>query len=319
MNRKIHNLKLGDFAKLFGTKTSDIHKTCRKIIAKYDFHYRKVSVDEQTEIIHEINKKISRNNLFHAGKDSKPVWQKMWTERLENLIANDLEIDALVPKYLIKDSSKYVIYNRLFSSFIRPTDHNFELNWNQVYKHWLFEKYFKDTENIYEFGCGSGINIPVLVGLFPKKNLHFLDWTKQSKNIVELLAKKYGWNLSGYVFDMLHPKHDFAVKKNSAFLAFASLEQLGTAYKPFIEFAIQKKVSVFVTVGTVKELYDLNQPLEHLAVKYTSKREYLSGYLNYLRQLESQKRIEILKAQRVFLGNMFHDGYSYIVWRPTNT
>lgn len=195
-------------------------------------------------------------------------------------------------------------------------DKNFEFNWLRVYRHWLFNKYLKNTDHIYEFGCGSGMNTVILANLFPLKKLHCLDWVASSRDIANLLAKKYSWNVSGQVFDMFNPDYSLRVKKNSAFLAYTSLEQMGTKYKAFIEFAIQKKISLFITVDSIDELYNKTSTFDSLAIKFAKKRNYLRNYLNYLRNLEDEKKIKILKIQRVRFGSIYQDNNSYIIWQP---
>ena len=49
----------------------------------------------------------------------------------------------------------------------------FELDYFRIYRLWLFEKYFKNYENIYEFGCGTGFNLLEGARLF--KNKSFLE------------------------------------------------------------------------------------------------------------------------------------------------
>ncbi len=115
---------------------------------------------------------------------------------------------------------------------------------------------------------------------------------------------------------MFKPNQNLKIKKNSGFLTFSSLEQMGVSFKAFVDFAIQKKVSIFVTVDSIEELYDKKFPIDRLALRFIKSRGYLSEYLTYLQKLENAKKIKILKAHRIYFGNQYHDGYSYIAWRP---
>ena len=56
--------------------------------------------------------------------------------------------------------------------------------------------------------------------------------------------------------------------------------------------------------------------VDYLAVRFHAFWGYLSGLLLRLRQLEAEKRIEILKVQRMNFGSMYHEGYSCVIWRP---
>ena len=63
------------------------------------------------------------------------------------------------------------------------------------------------------------------------------------------------------------------------------------------------------------ELYDQNDLFDYVAAAYLRKRGYLQGFLPRLRELEREGVIEILQVQRTF-GSLYHDGYSFVVWRP---
>jgi len=249
-----------------------------------------------------------------AGKKAKPIWQKRWSRQLKDFVAKDFQMAALIPKYVKKPV--HDTYCRFHHGFIAPLDENFEFNWKQVFKYWLFGKYLKNADHIYEFGGGTGINIAILADLFPQKKLHCLDWIVSSKKIAEYMTKQYRWNVSGHVFDMFHPDPKLKIEKNSAFLTFASLEQMGTNYENFINFAVKNKIDLFINVEPIEELFDKTDPLDALAVKFINKRHYLSNYLTYLRRLQTEGKIKIQKIQRIYPGSFYQD-LSYIVWRPT--
>ena len=312
MNKKVCNLSLEDFAKLFETTVSDIPANCRKIIKDSDFRYYKISRQEKLRLMSKINEKIKNNVFSVAGKESKKVWQKKWSDRLRDFIAQENKTEALTPGYFYSPKRLQRLYNNL----IEPLDRNFELNFAHVYKYWLFGKYFKEVECVYEFGCGTGMNACVLARLFPNKKLYCSDWVISSKKIVNLLAKKYGWKLSGFVFDMFNPDFNIKIEKKSAFLTYSSLEQLGQDYKAFLRFAVENKIDLFLTVDSFEELYNKHNPFDRLAVKFIKKRNYLSNYLDYLRHLEKIEQIKIIKVQRVRFGNLYHENYSYVAWKP---
>ncbi len=312
MNKKIYNLGLKDFAKLLGTTASDIPANCRKIIKDSDFRYYKIPPQEKLKLMKEISEKIKNNVFSVAGKESKNVWQKKWSDRLHDFVAQDSKIEALTPEYHYTPKRLH----RLNNNFIEPLDKNFELNFDRIFKNWLFKKYFKEVSSIYEFGCGTGMNMCTLARIFPDKKLYCSDWVNSSKKIANLLAKKYGWKLSGFVFDMFNPDFGLKIAENGAFLTFSSLEQIGQDYKKFLKFAIENKINLFLTVDSIEELYDKRDPFDRLAIKFIKNRNYLSNYLNYLRRLEKERRIKIIKIRRVRFGNLYHEGYSYIAWKP---
>ena len=311
---RTYNLKSKDFAKLFGTSIADIPKVCQKIIKESDFRYNKLSAKEQAELMYRINKKIKDNDFFTAGKKARSIWQKRWSDQLKNFKAQNFQVEALIPEYFNKPNSD--VYFRFYDGFIKPVDKRFEFNWLRVYRHWLFGKYLRGYNSIYDFGCGSGINTAILAHLFPKKKLHCLDWVASSKQIASLMAEKWHWNVSGHVFDMFDPDYGLKIGGKSAFITYTSLEQMGTQYRAFVEFAIKKKAALCISVDSFDELYSKTSALDQLAVKFAEKRNYLRHYLGYLRHLESEKKIKIMKIQRVRFGSIYQDNNSYIMWKP---
>ncbi len=309
MQEKIYNLTAQDFIKAFGARLNDFSSVCHRIIQKSNFHYKQVPPEKQTVILDEIKKNIDSNKFSMAGESKRSFWNDKWSDQLKNFTTKKQKIDALVPKYFIKPMSRFN------GGFIIPLKNDFEINWSRVYKYWLFKKYFQNVDNIYEFGGGTGMNMPILADLFPQKKFYCSDWVESAVEIYNLMAKKFKWNLSGFVFDMFRPNYSLEVPKKSAFLTFSSLEQLGRNYRDFIEFAIQKKVDLFVTVDSIEELYGKTK-YDNLARKFIIKRNYLKSYLTFLRNLEEKGRIKIIKIQRIRFGNLYHDGYSYIVWKP---
>jgi hypothetical protein len=99
-------------------------------------------------------------------------------------------------------------------------------------------------------------------------------------------------------------------------LTMCALEQIGDKHEEFLQFLLRQSPALCINMEPICELYDEDNLLDHLAIRYHKQRGYLEGYLSRLRQLESQGRLTILKAQRVFFGNVYHEGYSFVVWKP---
>jgi hypothetical protein len=93
------------------------------------------------------------------------------------------------------------------------------------------------------------------------------------------------------------------------------MEQLGSNFEPFLQYLLSNPVSLCLHLETIKELYDDRYLTDYLALKFDSKRGYLSGFLPRLQELEREGRVEILRAQRIFFGSLYHDSYSLIVWK----
>ena len=246
-----------------------------------------------------------------VGPLEKWKWEKGWKENLHDFISTNYDLKALIPKYI-----KSFRPIRLDGKHVIPLDADFELNYPTAFLSWVFSKYLKEVDSIYEFGCGTGFNLILLAQMFPKKKLCGLDWIPASKKIIDLMAKKYNYSLKSRAFNMLKPDHSFRITKNSAIINVDSIEQLGTNFKPFADFVIKSSPAIVIDVNHFNELYDPNTLLDYLALKFEHKRGYANGYLTYLRQLESQNKIKIIKVHRSHVGTLYHDGFSYIVWKP---
>jgi hypothetical protein len=66
----------------------------------------------------------------------------------------------------------------------------------------------------------------------------------------------------------------------------------------------------------MSETLNKDSLVDLLSIKYFEKRNYLSGFLEYLSALEKQKRIEIIDIRRTYAGSYFIEGHSLVVWRP---
>ena len=47
-------------------------------------------------------------------------------------------------------------------------------------RQWFIENYFKNTENVYEFGCGSSFNLLHVNRVFPEKKRFGSDFVQSS-------------------------------------------------------------------------------------------------------------------------------------------
>lgn len=308
---QILTLTADDIARFFGITTNEFTEDCRQLIVGSDFRYRRLNAIERDNVLLHVLKRINASDLTVAGKEGKERWERGWNEILKNFKESDCDINYLVPQYI---RPKQVI--RLDGDYAEPQGVNFELDYYNVFRRWLFWTYLGDVDSIFEFGCGTGYNLIELAKIFPKKELHGLDWVSAPKEILRLTAQKYGYNVTGHVFDMFEPDETLLFREGAAILAIGALEQLGTNFEPFIQFVLRRKPALFVHVDSVLELYDENTLFDYFAVKFDRRRNYLEGYLTRLRELEKDGIIEILKVHKSRFGSLFHDGYSLIVWRP---
>ena len=312
MPHTMEKLTLKDVADLLGTTEGEFSEECRKIFLESNFRYQTLPEDKARELMRELEEQIASGKFSVAGKAKKARWDEGWNENLKEFLENDLSLDAVVPKYMHP-----VEIIRLNGAYVAPEDPNFEFRLRSIMKCWLFGKYFSSTDPIYEFGCGPGINLVPLAQMFPKKTFYGLDWVEAPKKIIDELGRKYGWNMKGEVFDMFAPNEAFRIEKSGGVLLFSALEQLGTDFETFLDYLIRNKPSVVVHIDSLQELYNLEDPFDRVAFKFAEKRNYLSGYVTKIKELERQGKIKIEKIHHVRFGHMqFFDAYSYDVWRP---
>lgn len=303
------NLGVGDFARIFGISTESIPEECRRVITASDFRYS-VLTGRDRELAFLENLVTLESGLPVSGQDQQDPWDQIWAANLKSFIESDYDTETLVPSF---SKDKRVL--RLEGEFIQVDDPGFEVNFVAALRFWLFSKWFKQVDHLYEFGCGTGHNLVAFSQLFPDKELHGMDWANASTEIISLLAQKRGLNITGRFFDMLSPDPSVQTAPNSGVLTFGAMEQLGTSFQPFLDFLLQKTPAICVHIETLYETHDEKQLFDYMAGRYLRERGYLQGFLPELRRLEEEGRIEILQLQQ-FLGCRFHDNYSCVVWRP---
>lgn len=307
MNKKKNELTPASFAKIFNDKESNFPLLLQQTIKKFNFEYRIVEGKEYEETISKIEKTLE-SNLKVSGPHRINDWEKGWGEHLSEF--NQGGFNNLVAKFSMQGE-----YIRLQGNLIKPESNSFEEDFVAVIRAYLFNKYFKRIKTLYEFGAGTGVNLVAASEIFSKMKLVGLDWAKSSIDIINALKQKIDINISGERFDLFKPDKKYHLDKNSAILTIGTLEQLGKNFKPFINYLLKNKPEICIHLETLYELYDHDNLLDYLARKYLEKRNYLIGFLPYLKTLEAKKKIKILEVRRTF-GSSYHEGYTYTVWRP---
>lgn len=256
--------------------------------------------------------KVLEGELSKAGPHRKTDWENGWGENLRKFSESG-EDHATLPGYFEK--SRIIRWEQ---KWIKPNDPNLEQKLLAVLVDSLVLK-FSDTPNpIYEFGCGTGHHLFRLRKLFPSKKLVGLDWATSSQELISNYAKsKNDSQLFGQNFDFFSPDYEIQIDKDSLFLTVASLEQTYDNYVKFVDFILQAKPKIVINIEPMGEFLDSENLLDNLSLKYFAKRNYLTGYFDYLKSLEKKGEIIIHDARRSFLGSFFIDGYSIVVWSPS--
>ncbi|MDO8602208.1 MAG: class I SAM-dependent methyltransferase [bacterium] len=273
--------------------------------------YRILMGSDKEQILATVRQKIDSQTLTVSGADQQQRWEKGWRENLEEFKASGYDEATLRPKYVHPDSVL-----RLNGEYIKAEDPMFEDIVYRVLRDRLFSTYLSDVKTIYEFGCGTGHNLVALAKKYPDKALHGLDWAPQSKEILDLLHVKKGYSIEGHLFDMFKPDQSFKLVPGSGVLMIGALEQLGADFEPILAYTMAQKPAIVVQINQFIELYDKNNQLDQLAIEFEKRRNYLNGYIPRLQELEKQGKIKILKLRRLSFGSLFHDGYSFVAWKP---
>lgn len=303
------NVTYKDIEKLFNDKMSDYMKNK---IAEYKLAYSPLEEKEIEQTLNKIINTITDPFLVYSGPHRLRQWEKGWGENLSDLNNKDAS-EAVKPHYF----GKYEI-NRINQTFVKAASPNYERNMLYVILDYVFDKYLRKVDNIYEFGCGTGHNLLRAYEVNQAANLFGLDWAKSSQKIIDKMSKSGDIkNIKGYNFDFFKPNQKIKINPNSGIYTVAALEQIGSNFKKFVSYLIKNKPTICLHIEPIAKLLDENKLIDNLSVKYFRKRNYLNGYLAYLKKLEKEGKIKIHEAKRSFIGSMYIEGYSIIAWSPT--
>lgn len=302
---------LQDFIESFGAEENSMPQECIDLIARKDFNYEVLEGSKKDEVILEVLKKLESDRQVIGAKERQEVWNDGWNENLQDFINSGYDLQKLVPKFI--RPNKIVRYKQ---NYICPANPDFELDYYSIFRKWLFARYFQEFRDIYEFGCGTGFNLVALSQLYPEKNLYGTDFVKSSVNLVNAIAKAHNIRLKGAIFDMINPDGKFRLKENSLIFTIGSIEQLASKFEDFLQYLLRNRPALCIHVEPVVELYDKNNLIDYLGIKFYKKRGYTQGFLPRLQELEKNGKIKLLKAKRLYFGSLFLEGYNLVVWRP---
>ena len=302
-------LGIEDFAALFGISPDGFSFSIKGKIKKINFRYCRLDRNQRDLLLLGIIKEINRSNLQKVGSQRKNIWESCWNTHKDNLKTSDFSFDQHVPHFV----KNYKII-RLNQDYFEAEDADFLYNSTSLLLEYIFEKYLGDIDCLYEFGCGSAHNLVQFAKLYPQKKCYGLDWSESSAEIVNMIAKEHDLNMAGQQFDFFNPDYTLDIDDNSAILTCSVLEQVGERYNEFLEFLLCKKPRLCINIEPILEFYDLAVFSDYLASLYHERRNYLKGFFSKLQRLEDKNMINIVKAKRTYIGNMYNECFSYIVW-----
>jgi hypothetical protein len=308
-NDSVKTLNVQDFEDAFEEKLSPY---VAERIGKYSFQYAEITPEENEKLLIKIVETLLNPNIIQSGEHRLDQWEAGWGENLDLFLKNPGNIDLIIPKYFNKYGAV-----RWRGRFIRPISEKFEFHTLAIIIDWLFDKYVRDVSAIYEFGCGTGHNLLRVRGVNTNASLCGLDWAESSQNIINRMAlHKIDNKIRAKRFDYFNPDDSFNLDQESVVYTVASLEQVGTRWKSYIEYLLRKRPKLCIHIEPVAELLDPTQLIDYLSIEYFKKRNYLEGFLAGLRQLEVEGKLTIHSAQRTHVGSLFIEGYSVVVWSP---
>jgi SAM-dependent methyltransferase len=299
----------GDFAVLFGVPV--LPPPCAELAGKYDYRYEVPAGAERDRIVRQVMQHVDSDRPTQVGEHRAGLWESCWSDNLQKFIDGGYDPDKLVPDF-IKPGQPI----RLHQDYVIPDSARFELEFFQVCRAFLFDRFFADAQSVYEFGCGSGFNLLALARQQPGKKLCGLDWSVSSNRTLDLMGQKLGLDIRGRHFDFFKPDAGLELGPASGVLTMCALEQVGPRHGNFVEFLLAKRPAICVNMEPLLELYDEGNPVDNLAIRFHRKRGYLDGFLTSLRKLAGAGRLEILEERRFYFGSLYHECYSYVAWRP---
>ena len=304
-------LTADDFGRAFGVTPEALPAVLRAQIQHSDFCYDRLTQAERDQVILGVLKRLESGELSKVGEHRKDVREKGWEENLDAFASKGFALETLVPRFIRPEP---II--RLNQDFARARNPRFEFFFHDIARRWLFLQFMADCQAVYEFGSGSAYNLVAISELAPQMKLVGLDWAESAVKLANLIGQTHKINLTGRRFDLFHPDASLGIGSRDAALTICALEQVGMRHEEFIQFLLHKRPRICVHMEPLLDLYDQDNLVDYLAVRFHTFRGYLSGFLPRLRQLEAEKRIEILKVQRMNFGSLYHEGYSFVVWRP---
>lgn len=305
-------ISIDDFCKSFGTDKNSFSKECLSSIEETDFSYKILEHEERDNIILEILKKIESDQQRIGEPKRKTIWNNGWQENLDKFVGSGYDLESLIPKFIRDDQ---VI--RLNGNYVKPNNPRFEYDYMTIFRKWLIARYFPPFQNVYEFGCGTGLNLVLLSETYPEKDLYGSDFVPASVQLVSEIGKQKNKRIKARKFDMIHPDYDLRIEPNSIVFTFGAIEQLASKFEDFIQYLLHFKPALCIHVEPTIELYDPNTLFDYLAIKFHRNRGYTEGLLTKIRELEEQGLAQLEKVKRLNFGSLFMEGYMYFVWKPT--
>ena len=304
----IHRITSDDFSQVLQDNLSE---QLRLKIDQAGLAYELLTAEERDQCILTIIRTLQSPSIVKTGSHRLADWEKGWTENLDAIKSAGC-LDSLIPRYFGKHE-----YARWKQKFVRAKTEGFDYKMLTILVEWMLDRYMKNVDNIYEFGCGPGYHLAFARSCNPLARLVGLDWAASSQAIISnVINKGFLSNLEGRNFDFFNPDYTLDIPPNTGIYTVAALEQIGPDSEAFIQFLLKKRPAICAHIEPIDELLDENNLVDSLSIFYFRKRNYLHRFLPRLQELEKEGRIVIHNQQRTYTGSLFIEGHSLIAWSP---
>lgn len=307
LEKKKITLNLNFLKKITGTQNIKISEYLKNKILKNKLSFYFLKKNSQNKFNINLLKIILSNKLLVSGYKRKSSWNLGWSENLKKYNKND--ISTLYPGYFRRKNYFY----RYKGKVIYSKSKNFEILFSEFIHALVITKYSKKIDNFYEFGAGSGkIISSLMLNINAKINYYASDWADSAVKLLGKIRIK-NQKIYNFKFNFFKP-NKFKIKNKSLVYTGGALEQTGLNYKKFINYLINQKPNIVINFEPFDDIYNNDSLNDYVLKIYAKKRNYLSGYIAYLKQLEKGNKIKILEIKRIF-GGPYHEGYSFICWK----
>jgi hypothetical protein len=253
---------------------------------------------------------IRSPRIERSEAENRAAWERGWQQNLDEARARGFAPEALKPKYF---RGHRVL--RWQGDVVVSDNPQIEYDLFVLARRLLFGTYLAGAKTIYEVGCGSSNNLWLLSEMFPEARVVGLDWVAPAVQLASELGEATGRRIEGHRFNMLDPDPAFTPEPGAAFVTIHALEQIGDRHGALLDWLETARPSVVLHYEPILEFYDRANLLDYLALWYSERRQYLTGFWTEIARRRDAGGLEVIDARRPGLGGVYHEA-SVIAWRP---
>ena len=276
---------------------------------RVDVRHRAATTAERDAYILEMLGMIRSPFIERSEDENRAAWQRGWQQNLDEARAAGFAPHTLRPKYF---RGHHIL--RWQGDVLVCENPQIEYDLFVLARRLLFGTYLEGLETIYEVGCGSSNNLWLLSELFPKARIVGLDWVEPAVQLATELGQATGRRIEGRRFDMMNPDAAFTPEPGAGIVTIHALEQIGDRHGALLDWLEAAKPAVVLNYEPILEFYDRANLIDVLALWYSERRRYLTGFWTEIAARRDAGRVEVLAAHRPGLGGVFHEA-SVIAWR----